>query len=588
MAQVIAPESWQEGIDDNRLLPNRYTLGLFTGNTGVKNIANNLEACRVWDIQISDYITDYDDRRLNGLGGNTEGRDGWGASAYGVFQDVRFDSRVYTMGRHRSCAMRVFEEAQYSGRIGQWGDAAASNVITNGEALMKKAALLSRAQKLWEQQVLGVDIDKYNLHAVMNGHITGRWVQDDPDSVCSSDGQWVAQPGMVQGQAIPPHFAPIHAIEWEDTNTALMLQTVKVTWNNLFIPQEDRVILIDPFYEYRVMSSLTGQGVPVTSEAYNDLKNGSFARLMGWDFDFTIPSQYWPQLYLDDNLNVVHSPDGTAAYDKVINSISGGNQADRKLQNQLVASDRMVRPNFVRTVWDSATGTFVKRVINYPLGIPGTDPYLGLSEAVEYDWYDSQNGPDGNQTYPWSYPGSGYGLHNPTGPRGEIVRRQVIGCFLYRKAAQLSQEYSNMLTEEGGTRGKFTEMVMEVKYDAFVIESLSHGIVPIVDSAENTGVFAIPVTVMAPDEDQAEVTGMTVVPDTLQIGVGAQEFPTVTVSGTGNFDKGFVALTNDNAIASVSPVGVVTGVSAGETEITYTAIGNPAITTVLPVTVTSK
>ena len=42
MAQPIAPEVWQEGIEDNQLLPNRYTLGIFTGS-GVK-IANNNEA----------------------------------------------------------------------------------------------------------------------------------------------------------------------------------------------------------------------------------------------------------------------------------------------------------------------------------------------------------------------------------------------------------------------------------------------------------------------------------------------------------------------------------------------------------------
>ena len=116
MAQVIAPEVWQEGIEDNRFLPSRYTTGLFTGN-GV-NIANNEQACRVYDMQISDYITNYDDRRLNGLlGTNTEARDGWGASAYGVFQDVRFDSKIYTMGRHRSVAMRIFDEKQFEGKM---------------------------------------------------------------------------------------------------------------------------------------------------------------------------------------------------------------------------------------------------------------------------------------------------------------------------------------------------------------------------------------------------------------------------------------------------------------------------------------
>ena len=30
MAQVIQPEEWVQGLDDNRLLPGRYTTGLVT------------------------------------------------------------------------------------------------------------------------------------------------------------------------------------------------------------------------------------------------------------------------------------------------------------------------------------------------------------------------------------------------------------------------------------------------------------------------------------------------------------------------------------------------------------------------------
>ena len=178
MAQVIAPEVWQEGLKDNRLLPSRHTVGLFIGNTGCKNIANNpQESCRVWDIQVTDYITDYDDRRINGLAGaNTEGRDGWGASAYGVFQDVHFDSVVYTVGRHRSIAMRLFDEAQYGGPIGTWGNPSHSTIKSPGQALVKKAELMNKAKTIWEAEVLGPDIDAYNLFAVMNGHISGRWV----------------------------------------------------------------------------------------------------------------------------------------------------------------------------------------------------------------------------------------------------------------------------------------------------------------------------------------------------------------------------------------------------------------------------
>lgn len=580
MAQVIAPEVWQEGIDDNRLLPGRYTTGKFIGN-GV-NIANNGEACRVWDIQVTDYITDYDDRRINGLSGkNAEGRDGWGASAYGVFQDVRFDSRIYTMGRHRSIAMRLFDEQQYEGGIGEWGTATTSNVVTPGQALMKTAAQMSKAKDIWQQQVLGPDIDKYNLFAILNGHISGRWVQNDPDQIFSDDGQWIAQPGMVQGQAIPPRFAPIHAIEWDDDNIPLLLQTIKVTWNNLFIPQDNRIIMIDPFYEYRLLAALTGKGLPATEGAYNDLKNGSFTRLMGWDFDFTVPTQYWPHLYLDDNLNVVHSADGKAAFDSVINSIAGGDNPDLILQNQLAAADRMNRPNYIRTVWDNATGSFKKVVTNYPLGMPSASPYFGESHENDYQNYGE---PD---TYPFTAPGSGYGLDNPTGPQGAIVRRQVIGCAVYKKAAQLSQEYSEMVTDEGRTRGKFTEMCMDVKYDAWVIESLSHGILPIVDAKENTGDFAIPVEVVKPKAVEPKVTALTVTPGTLSISVGQQAALDVRITGEGAFDKDYKAMSSDASKAIVSPDGVVQGIAAGSATITVVSVGDPTKTATVAVTVTA-
>ena len=55
MAQVIAPEVWQEGIDDNRLLPGRVTAGLFQGSLAPNaKIANNGGAIRVWDIAITE------------------------------------------------------------------------------------------------------------------------------------------------------------------------------------------------------------------------------------------------------------------------------------------------------------------------------------------------------------------------------------------------------------------------------------------------------------------------------------------------------------------------------------------------------
>lgn len=584
MAQVIAPEVWQEGIDDNRLLPGRVTAGLFQGSLAPNaKIANDKGALRVYDMSISDYITDYDDRRLNGLAGtNTEGRDGWGASAYGVFQDVRWDSRVYTMSRHRSVAWRIFDEQQYSGAIGEWGTATTSNVITPGQALMNTAAIINKAKQLWQDSVLGPDIDRYNIYCAVTGHMNGRWVQTNPDEIFNDDGQWVATPGTTQGNAIPPSFAAIHAVEWDNDNIPLLLKNIEVTWNSLRIPQDSRVIMLDPYYEYDFMASMTGSGVVVTDSAFTMMQEGKIARLMGWDLCFDIPSEYWPHIYVDDNLNVVHSSDGSAPYDKWINSVAYTDMG-RSFLLSMAASDRMVRPNFIRTVWDNDSKEFKKVVTNYPLGMPGASPYFG--DPVEQD-YDNFGEPT---TYPFTQPGAGYGLEDPTGPQGSIVRRQVIGMFLYKKAVQTSQEYSSMVTDTGNTRGKFTEACFDVKYDCWVIESLSQGIIPIVDAKENTGTFAIPVKVIEPDTSTAEVTKVTVDPATLSLTVGQEAYPSVTVEGTGAYDKGYVAYSNDATKVEVKPDGRVVAVAetSAPVTVTYKSIGDPTKTATCAVTVTA-
>lgn len=535
MAQPIRPEVWQQGIEDNEMLPGRTVQKYFKGsNPGIKSIANCADACRVWDIVTTDYITDYDDRRINGhanyaanTGFNADGRDGWGASAYGIFQDVRMTSRLYDMSRHRSMAMRVFDEMQFSGDIGVWGTATTSNVITSGQALMKTAEQLSRARTRWENEVLAPDIDKYSLFAVINGHMSGRLVgttaayNDQVFDGNASHYQWIATPGMVQGAAVEPQFAPVHCIEWDDQNIPLLLQTIKVTWNNLYLPQDNRIILMDGFYEYPLLAALTGKGIPATEAAYNDLQNGSFTRLMGWTFAFDIPSAYWPTIYVDDNLNVVHSAAGTMMSDQRINSIAGDTGKDYKLLQQLAASARMGETNWMRTDWDNTNKKFVKKLTNYPIGFPGfndwtlangsTTPAVIADDVVVSVDPNVAFGTDyahQTLTYPFTGPGAGYGLkpHGATagtgegapatGPVGTPTLVKVAGLALYQNAAQCSQEYSSMVTDEGRTRGKFTEMCYDVKYDAWVIEKYSIGILPIIDNAANTGEFSIPVSVI--------------------------------------------------------------------------------------------
>ena len=146
-----------------------------------------------------------------------------------------------------------------------------------------------------------------------------------------------------------------------------------------------------------------------------------------------------------------------------------------------------------------------------------------------------------------------------------------------------------MVTDTGMTRGKFTEMCFDVKYDCWVIESLSQGIVPIVDAVENTGTFAIPVQVIQPNTDDAEVTKVTVDPTILSLKVGQESYPTVTVEGTGAYDKDYVAFSADSTKVEVKPDGriVAIAVTTAPITVTYRSVGNPTKTATCAVTVTA-
>ena len=585
MAQPISPEIWNKAaLNDNRLLPARYSIGIFTGK-GV-NIANNQEAYAYDDILVSDRIFDYDDRRLNGLTGeNSEGRDGWGASAYGPFQSVRFTRRVFTSGQHKSIAWRIFDEKQYAGPIGHFGDATKSSAYTGGEAYLSTAETINKAKSIWDKEILGPHIDKYNFFAIANGHISGRFVQTHANEgrMFDCEGQWIASPGPYEGLSYQPEFAPIKAIEWDSLNVRPMLNAIDVAWTNLFIPEDNRVILLDKAYKDDLMSNLVGMpgSVPATEKAYDALVEGRFERFYGWDFDFTIPSQYYPKVYLDANNNVVHSPDGTAAYDMVINSIKAP-EGTIKLQTELAASSRTYATNYFGTIFNEQTKQFENIVTNYPMGMPSGSPYFGVGL--------SETDPDFSVTaledFPWQgYPGQG--IANPTGPVGPITRRQVIGMAVYRPAAQLGEEYGYMETDRGGTRGKFTELVFDVKHDAWVIPQLSHGILLIVDAEENVGTPAIKVENVDNTPVEVTITSITVDPTTLNMKVGQTASPMVYIEGTGNYDNGWSATSDHPDFVSVDANGVLTAEAAGTAIITYTSYEAPEKTATCTVTVTA-
>ena len=600
MAQPISPQIWNKAaLNDNRLLPARYSIGIFTGK-GV-NIANNQEAYAYDDILVSDRIFDYDDRRLNGLhtpatAADSHAPDGWGASAYGPFQTVRFTRRVFTAGQHKSIAWRVFDEKQYAGDMNgaadaRFGNATTSSAYTGGEAYLSTAETINKAKAIWDKEILGPHIDKYNFFAIANGHISGRFVQTNAINGAMFEGDpalgtWIASPGPYQGLSYPPEFAPIKAIEWDSLNVRPMLNAIDVAWTNLFIPNENRVILLDKAYKDDLLSNLIGVPgtVPASDKAYDALVEGRFERFYGWDFDFSIPSQYFPYVYLDANNNVVHTSDGLAAYDAVINSISAS-PGVLKLTTELAESQRMRATNYIGTIYNTSTHAFETIVTNYPGN--GNPANVGANWDTEGAVSDSS--PDfavqSLASFPWQgYPGQG--LESPTGPVGPITKTRVIGMAVYRPAAQLGEEYGSMETDRGRTRGKFTELVFDVKHDAWVIPNLSHGILLIVDKTASTGVPALKVDFASPEVIALNFTNAptgdlnTTNNDTFQL--------TWETSGIGNYDDSVTFTSSDATIATVSATGLVSTADVsgtGTVNITVTSVANPALTAVRSFTV---
>ena len=579
MAQPISPQIWNKAaLTDNRLLPARYSIGIFTGK-GV-NIANNQEAYAYDDILVSDRIFDYDDRRVNGLGGNSTAataafNDGWSASAYGPFQTVRFTRRVFTSGQHKSIAWRVFDEKQYSGAIGHFGDATVSTAYTGGEAYMSTAETINKAKAIWDKEILGPHIDKYNFFAIANGHISGRFVQTNAGSGQLFDGvgTWIASPGPYEGLSYAPEFAPIKAIEWDALNVRPMLNAIDVAWTNLFIPEDNRVILLDKSYKDDLLSNLIGipGTVPGSDKAYDALVEGRFERFYGWDFDFSIPSQYFPKVYLDANNNVVHSANGQAAYDAVINSISAP-PGTLKLTTELAESQRVRATNYIGTIFNTATHAFETIVTNYPGN--------GNPSNVGANW--DTTGADANDNadfsvsaladFPWQgYPGQG--PETTTGPVGPITQRQVIGMAVYRPAAQLGEEYGAMETDRGKTRGKFTELVFDVKHDAWVIPQYSHGILLIVDAVPSEGAPALKVQLVGPDVLSLYFTNPG--GNTMTVDLKDEDPPFQTVwqiNGISDYNDDVVFTSSKPAVATVSSTGLVTALTEGETVITITSV----------------
>ena len=68
---------------------------------------------------------------------------------------------------------------------------------------------------------------------------------------------------------------------------------------------------------------------------------------------------------------------------------------------------------------------------------------------------------------------------DPMGSSGTKVLRQVIALAAYKNSIQTYEHFSERREQDGGTRFKGTEYVQDFSYDAWAIDQLSEGIVPL-------------------------------------------------------------------------------------------------------------
>ena len=75
---------------------------------------------------------------------------------------------------------------------------------------------------------------------------------------------------------------------------------------------------------------------------------------------------------------------------------------------------------------------------------------------------------------------------DPIGESENKVLRQVVGLAAYKNSIQVYEHFSEKREQDGGTRFKGTEYVQDFSYDAWAIDQLSEGIVPLFLPATGT------------------------------------------------------------------------------------------------------
>ena len=142
---------------------------------------------------------------------------------------------------------------------------------------------------------------------------------------------------------------------------------------------------------------------------------------------------------------------------------------------------------------------------------------------------------------------------DPVGESANKVLRQVVGLAAYKNAIQTYEHFSEKREQDGGTRFKGTEYVQDFSYDAWAIDQLSEGIVPLFLPV-NAGIYS-------DVNDSFNFVASKVAAARAQQGAGGTTYPlsgaTVAPSRPGWFNQPYNGTSAINSTLAVKDTGDV-------------------------------
>ncbi len=142
---------------------------------------------------------------------------------------------------------------------------------------------------------------------------------------------------------------------------------------------------------------------------------------------------------------------------------------------------------------------------------------------------------------------------DPVGESANKVLRQVVGLAAYKNAIQTYEHFSEKREQDGGTRFKGTEYVQDFSYDAWAIDQLSEGIVPLF--------LPVSAGIYSDVNDSFNFVASKVAAARAQQGAGGTTYPlsgaTVAPSRPGWFNQPYNGTTAINSTLAVKDTGDV-------------------------------